>query len=52
MQRDRLVNNADCIIPWCASLVTSDEEDLVVQFAHQSVKQFLLSERYNALTSI
>jgi hypothetical protein len=43
---DRLVNAADRIFPWCASLVASDEEDLLVQFAHHSVKQFLLSKHY------
>ena len=50
LQRDRLVNDADRLIPWCTSLVTSDEEDLIVQFAHHTVKQFLLSEHYNGAT--
>ena len=50
MERDRLVNDADRLIPWCASLVTLDEEDLIIQFAHHSVRQFLLSEHYNVVT--
>ncbi|KAH8586021.1 ankyrin repeat-containing domain protein [Bisporella sp. PMI_857] len=50
LQWDRRVNNADRIIPWCASLVVLDEEDLVVQFAHHSVIQFLLSKEYSVAT--
>ncbi|KAH8592594.1 hypothetical protein B0O99DRAFT_743497 [Bisporella sp. PMI_857] len=50
LQWDRRVNNADRIILWCASLVVLDEEDLVVQFAHHSVKQFLLSKQYSVAT--
>ncbi|KAI9789088.1 MAG: hypothetical protein M1816_006338 [Peltula sp. TS41687] len=40
---DRLVNDIDQMIPWCGSLVTLDEEDDLVQFAHHTVKEFLLS---------
>lgn len=37
LQRDRLVNNAGRLVPWCSSLVASDEEDLLVQFAHHKI---------------
>ena len=40
---EKLVTNIDQIVPFCGGFVTLEEEDEVVQFAHHSVKQFLLS---------
>ena len=40
---EKLVTNIDQIVPFCGGFVTLEEEDEVVQFAHNSVKQFLLS---------
>jgi hypothetical protein len=48
--QDRLVNDADRMIPYCGSLVISDEEDLQVQFVHHTVKEFLLSQHYTEET--
>jgi hypothetical protein len=48
--QDRLVNDADRMIPCCGSLVISDEEDLQVQFVHHTVKEFLLSQHYTEET--
>jgi hypothetical protein len=42
-QRDRLVNQLDRLVSWCGDLVTLDEDELVVQFAHHSIKDFLTS---------
>lgn len=50
LRKDRLVNNANNIISWCGSLAMLQEEDSVVQFAHHSVKQFLLSGHYDVVT--
>jgi hypothetical protein len=50
LERDRLVNRIDGLTSWCGDLVTLDEEDLLVQFAHNSVKEFLVSEQYSAAT--
>ena len=44
---EKLVTNIDHIVPWCRGLVTLDEEEQVVQFAHHSVKHFLLSRESN-----
>jgi hypothetical protein len=41
--RDRLVNQFDRLVSWCGDLVTLDEDELVVQFAHHSIKDFLTS---------
>lgn len=51
LRKDQLVNDPDAIITWCGSLVSLDEEDLLVQFAHHSVKQFLLSESLDKSTA-
>ena len=40
----RLVNDISRLVPWCASLIVQDEEEHLVQFAHPSVKEYLLSE--------
>lgn len=50
LQRDRLVNDINRMVPCCGSLVASDEEDLLVQFVHYTVKQFLLSTHYGVAT--
>ena len=39
----RLVNDMSQLVSWCASLVIQDEEEQLIQFAHHSVKEFLLS---------
>jgi ankyrin repeat protein len=49
LDRERLVNNADIIVPSCGSLLVSDDEDIVVQFAHHTVQDFLLSEEYQTM---
>ncbi|KAI9792024.1 MAG: hypothetical protein M1833_001273 [Piccolia ochrophora] len=40
---ERLVNGIERMTNWCANLVEIDEEDGSVQFAHHSVKSFLLA---------
>ncbi len=50
MRKDRLVTNANNIVSWCSSLAVLEEEDSAVQFAHHSVKDFLLSENYDEVT--
>jgi ankyrin repeat protein len=50
LERDRLVNNIGGLISWCGNLVTLDDEDLLVQFVHYTVKEFLLSEDYATAT--
>lgn len=50
LNRERLVNNADSIIPSCGGLIVSDEEDIVVQFVHHTVQEFLLSEEHQSVT--
>ena len=47
LRKDRLINNTNNIISWCGSLAILQEEDSMVQFAHHSIKQFLLSENYD-----
>ena len=39
----RLVNERQ-LVPWCASLIVQDEDEHLIQFAHHSVKEFLLSD--------
>jgi ankyrin repeat protein len=51
LERDRLVNNIDGLVSWCGNLVTLDDEDDLIQFAHHTVKQFLLSKPYSAATA-
>jgi hypothetical protein len=48
LERDRLVNRIDSLTSWCGDLVTVDEENRLVQFAHQTIKEFLTSEHHNA----
>jgi hypothetical protein len=50
LERDRLVNDIAGLVSWCGNLVTLDEEDDLVQVAHHTIKQFLLSEPYSAVT--
>jgi len=40
----RLVNNMRQALACCGSLVTVDEEQRTVHFAHHSIKQHLISE--------
>jgi hypothetical protein len=47
LERKRLVNRMDSLISKCGDLVTLDEEDLLVQFAHHTIKEFLTSEKYS-----
>ena len=42
-QEDKLVNDVYQLIPWCGNLLVLDEEEGLVQFAHHSVKDYLLS---------
>ena len=42
-QQDKLVNDVDQLVPWCGNLLVLDEEEGLVQFAHHSVKDYLLS---------
>jgi len=49
INKSRLVNNVNQLIPWCASLVVQDEEEHLVQFAHHSVRDFLLSKPNKAI---
>ena len=46
LDRERLVNNADSLVPSCGGLLVSDDEDIVVQFVHHTVQEFLISEDY------
>ena len=41
---EALENDINRLVPYCGNLIVLDEEDQVVQFAHHTVKQFLLSE--------
>jgi hypothetical protein len=47
--RERLVDNADSLIPSCGGLLVSDDEDIVVQFVHHTVHEFLISEEYQSV---
>ena len=42
-QQDKLVNDVYQLVPWCGNLLVLDEEEGLVQFAHHSVKDYLLS---------
>ena len=42
-QQDKLVNDVYQLVPWCGNLLALDEEEGLVQFAHHSVKDYLLS---------
>jgi ankyrin repeat protein len=46
LDRERLVNNADILVPFCGGLLVSDDEDIIVQFVHHTVQEFLISEDY------
>ena len=41
-QEDKLVNDVSQLVPWCGNLLVLDEEEGFVQFAHHSVKDYLL----------
>jgi hypothetical protein len=45
LQKDRLVNRIDLLVSWCGDLVTLDEDELLIQFAHYTIKDFLVSPR-------
>jgi hypothetical protein len=49
LDRERLVNNADSLVPSCGGLLVSDDEDIVVQFVHHTVQEFLISEEYQTM---
>jgi hypothetical protein len=49
LNRERLVNNADSLVPSCGGLLASDDEDIVVQFVHHTVQEFLISEEYQTV---
>ena len=42
-RQDKLVNDVHQLVPWCGNLLVLDEEEGLVQFAHHSVKDYLLS---------
>lgn len=46
---DKFVNKIEHMIPWCANLLVLDEEEHLVQFAHHSIKDYLLSTPKNPL---
>ena len=48
-QRSHLVNDVDRMIPWCCNLLILDEEEGLVQFAHYTIKLFLLRMRQDAI---
>ncbi len=50
-QQDKLVNDVYQLIPWCGNLLVLDEEEGLVQFAHHSVKDYLLSEEVPEISS-
>ncbi|KAK2752456.1 hypothetical protein FQN54_008118 [Arachnomyces sp. PD_36] len=43
-----LINDINQLVPCCRNLVVLDEEEKVVQFAHHTVKKFLLEESRDA----
>lgn len=49
LDRERLVNNADSLTPSCGGLILSDDEDIVVQFVHHTVQEFLISKDYQIM---
>ena len=50
-QQDKLVNDVDQLVPWCGNLLVLDEEEGLVQFAHHSVKDYLLSKEVSETLS-
>ena len=40
----QIVNAIDQMVPWCGSLLVLDEEECIIQFAHHTVKEYLLLE--------
>ena len=50
-QQDKLVNDVDQLVPWCGNLLVLDEEEGLVQFAHHSVKDYLLSGEVPEISS-
>ncbi|RYP93380.1 hypothetical protein DL770_000423 [Monosporascus sp. CRB-9-2] len=44
LKRERLYNGIEDIATWCENLVQVDEEYETVQFAHHTVRQFLLGD--------
>ena len=50
-REDRLVNDVYQLVPWCGNLLVLDEEDGFVQFAHHSVKEYLLSGEVPEISS-
>ena len=38
----QLVNDIDQMVPWCGNMLVLDEEQCLVQYAHHSVKEYLL----------
>ena len=49
---DKLVNDVYQLIPWCGNLLVLDEEECLVQFAHHSVKDYLLSGELSQTSSL
>ena len=43
----KLVNDIHQMIPWCGNLLVLDEEEHLVQFAHQTVKEYLLTVSFD-----
>jgi ankyrin repeat protein len=52
LERQRLVNEIGGLPSWCGNMITVDEEDLLVQFAHYTVKEFLLSKAWDMPTAV
>ena len=50
-QQDKLVNDVDQLVPWCGNLLVLDDEEGLVQFAHHSVKDYLLSGNVPEISS-
>ena len=50
-QEDKLVNDVSQLVPWCGNLLVLDEEEGLVQFAHHSVKDYLLSGKAPEISS-
>ena len=50
-QQDKLVNDVYQLVPWCGNLLVLDEEEGLVQFAHHSVKDYLLSAEAPEISS-
>ena len=50
-QEGKLVNDVYQLVPWCGNLLVLDEEEGLVQFAHHSVKDYLLSGKVPEISS-